>query len=131
MSFATYEIDVDITNGEDVSKDVYIVVNLSRNLTSGIQDSSDVKKVIRKTITGTSSNDKITVTMGLFDKRFPGSTKISVYEVEDVNTAVSYYYTKKDNVVRVISYAWNEQDDNQSIQKIFDTNKKLFTKKKK
>ena len=54
--------------------------------------------------------------------------KIYNRKVGDVNTAVSYYYTKKDSVVRVISYAWNEQDDNQSIQKIFDANKKLFTK---
>lgn len=41
-------------------------------------------------------------------------------------TAVSYFYTEKDSIVRVISYAWNEQDDNDSIQEIFDKNKKLF-----
>lgn len=46
---------------------------------------------------------------------------------DSLTTAVSYFYTEKDNVVRVISYAWNEQDDNESIQEIFDKNKRLFT----
>lgn len=42
-------------------------------------------------------------------------------------TAISYFYTEKDSVVRVISYAWNEQGDNDSIRAIFDKNKKLFS----
>jgi len=53
--------------------------------------------------------------------------KIYNRKIGNINTAVSYYFTEKDSVVRVISYAWNEQDDNYSIQGIFDTNKKLFT----
>jgi hypothetical protein len=46
---------------------------------------------------------------------------------DSLTTAVSYFYTEKNNVVRVISYAWNEQDGNESPQAVFDKNKKLFT----
>ncbi len=52
--------------------------------------------------------------------------KIYNRKIGNINTAVSYYFTAKDSVVRVISYAWNEQDDNDSVQEIFDTNKNLF-----
>lgn len=52
--------------------------------------------------------------------------KIYNRKIGNVNTAVSYFFTAKDSVVRVISYAWNEQDDNNFVQEIFDTNKKLF-----
>lgn len=49
-------------------------------------------------------------------------------KIGNIKTAVSYFFTEKDSVVQVISYAWNEQTDNHSVQRIFDTNKKLFTK---
>ena len=86
---------------------------------------------IEKNQNGVEKMTNVTISQGYFPE-------LNVYEfsqpeiynrkVGNINTAVSYYYTKQDSVVRVISYAWNEQDDNQSIQNIFDTNKKLFTK---
>lgn len=41
-------------------------------------------------------------------------------------TEVSYYYTEEDSVVRVISYAWDELRDSDSIHKIYNQNQKLF-----
>jgi hypothetical protein len=86
---------------------------------------------IEKNQNGVEKISNVTISQGYFPE-------LNVYEfsqpeiynrkVRDINTAVSYYYTKQDSVVRVISYAWNEQDDNQSIEKIFNTNEKLFTK---
>ena len=46
---------------------------------------------------------------------------------DETITEISYYYTTMDSIVRVISYAWNEQDDFESVQNIFDSNKKLFS----
>lgn len=42
-------------------------------------------------------------------------------------TEVSYYYTEKDSIVRVISYAWDELQDKDSIHTIYNQNQKLFT----
>ena len=43
-------------------------------------------------------------------------------------TEISYYYTEKDSVVRVISYEWDHVKNNDSLYAIFDKNKELFSK---
>lgn len=42
-------------------------------------------------------------------------------------TEVSYYYSEKDSVVRLISYAWDELNSSDSIRNIYNENEKIFT----
>jgi len=90
---------------------------------------NEIQKIEEKQ-NGVEKISNVTISQGYFPElniyKF-SQPKIYNRKIGSTNTAVSYYFTEKDSIVRVISYAWNEQDDNQSVQEIFDANKKLFT----
>ena len=45
-----------------------------------------------------------------------------------LETEVSYYYSKKDNVVRLISYSWDKIKSSDSVHNVYNQNAKLFSK---
>lgn len=48
----------------------------------------------------------------------------------NVKNTVSYFFTKKDSIVRVIEYSWNKPNNNDSIiSKIYDNNIKIISNK--
>lgn len=48
----------------------------------------------------------------------------------NIKNTVSYFFTKKDSLVRVIEYAWSKPKDNDSIiLKIYEENLKIISKK--
>ena len=51
-------------------------------------------------------------------------------DTANLKNTISYFFTKKDSVVRVIEYAWSKPKDNDSIiSKIYKNNIKLISKK--
>lgn len=74
-----------------------------------------------------------TYTITLSDQYFPGvknfdfaQPKIFVRKKYSPNPIVSYFYTEKDSIVRLIEYSWDNLKDDNSVKVVFKENTKFF-----
>ncbi|OYU78860.1 MAG: hypothetical protein CFE23_16635 [Flavobacterium sp. BFFFF1] len=71
--------------------------------------------------------------INLSDSYFPNSKKykfaqplLYLRKNENMNTVVSYFFTEKDSIVRLVEYAWNTMKDGDSISELYKYNEEYF-----